>query len=143
MWVDWIRRSWEGGQRVMVALSHNNRTLAELLGSGGPITGVRSDRASSDLQIEEIKRLVADHPDFMALATSPSELHSIVQGGRLAVVLGVEIDKIGDFAAAGAPSLQAIDDEIGRLYAQGVRYILPLHFTDNAFGDAALASTTS
>jgi uncharacterized repeat protein (TIGR01451 family) len=138
MWVDWIRRSWEGGQRVMVALSHNNRTLAELLGSGGPITGVRSDRASSDLQIEEIKRLVADHPDFMALATSPSELHSIVQGGRLAVVLGVEIDKIGDFAAAGAPSLQAIDDEIGRLYAQGVRYILPLHFTDNAFGDAAL-----
>ena len=104
MWVDWIRRAWQGGQRVMVALSHNNRTLADLLGSGGPISGVRDDRASSDLQIQEIKRLVAEYPDFMALATTPGELHSIVQGGRLAVVLGVEIDKIGNFSTTSPPS---------------------------------------
>jgi hypothetical protein len=138
MWVDWIRRSWEGGQRVMVALSHNNRTLAELLGSGGPVSGVKNDKASSDLQIEEIKRLVAAHPDFMAVARTPAELHSIVQGGRLAIVLGVELDKIGDFSATAPPSQQTIEAEIDRLYAQGVRYILPIHLTDNAFGDTAI-----
>lgn len=138
MWIDWIRRAWEGGQRVMVALSQNNRTIAELLGAGGPISGVRNDRASSDLQIEEIKRLVADHPDFMAVATTPAELHAIVRSGRLAVVLGVEIDNIGDFSAASPPTEQAIEAEIARLHAQGVRYVLPIHFTDNAFGDAAV-----
>lgn len=138
MWIDWIRRSWEGGQRVMVALSHNNRTLAELLGGGGPISGVTNDKASSDLQIEEIKTLVAANPDFMAVAGTPAELHNIVQGGRLAVVLGVEIDKIGDFDTNAPPSTQAIDNEIDRLHAQGVRYILPMHLTDNAFGDTAI-----
>jgi uncharacterized repeat protein (TIGR01451 family) len=138
MWIDWIRRAWEGGLRVMVALSHNNRTLAELLGSGGPITGVKNDRASSDLQVEEIARLVADHPDFMAVARTPAELHGIVQSGRLAVVLGVEIDKIGDFTTGGGVTEQMVDAEIARLFAQGVRYILPVHLTDNAFGDTAI-----
>lgn len=138
MWIAWIRRSWEGGQRVMVALSHNNRTLAELLGGGGPISGVRNDKASSDLQIEEIKTLVAANSDFMAVARTPAELHSIVQGGRLAVVLGVEIDKIGDFDTNAPPSTGLIDAEINDLYAQGVRYILPIHLTDNAFGDTAI-----
>jgi WD40 repeat protein len=139
MWVDWIRRSWEGGQRVMVALSHNNRTLAEMLGSGGPISGVKNDKASSDLQIAEIKGLVAAHPDFMAVASTPAELDSIIRGGRLAVVLGVEIDKIGDFSTTAPPTPQMINAEIDRLYAQGVRYILPLHLTDNAFGDTAIS----
>lgn len=138
MWIDWIRRSWQGGQRVMVALSHNNRTLAELLGGGGPISGVTNDKASSDLQIEEIKTLVAANSDFMAVAHTPAELHNIVQGGRLAVVLGVEIDKMGDFDTNAPPSTQLIDIEIDRLFAQGVRYILPVHLTDNAFGDTAI-----
>jgi len=138
MWIDWIRRAWEGGQRVMVALSHNNRALAGMLGAGGPISGVRNDSASSDLQIEEIKQLVGDHSDFMAIARTPEELRTIVEDGKLAVVLGVELDKIGDFSTSSAPTEQTIDAEIARLHAQGVRYILPLHFVDNAFGDTAI-----
>jgi uncharacterized repeat protein (TIGR01451 family) len=138
MWIDWIRRAWEGGQRVMVALSHHNHTLSELLGPGGPISGVKDDKASSDLQVTEITRMVDEHPEFMAIARSPQELHAIVEGGKLAVVLGIEIDKIGNFNPNSTPTEQQIDDEIDRLYAQGVRYILPIHVIDNAFGDAAL-----
>ncbi len=33
---------------------------------------------------------------------------------------------------------QMIDNEIARLYAQGVRYILPIHLTANVFGDTAI-----
>ena len=140
MWIDWIRRDWEGGLRVMVALSHNNRMLAEVVSvaGGGPISGVTNDKASSDLQVEEIKKLVAAHPDFMAIARSSAELQSIVQGGRLAVVLGVEIDNIGDFNSKGEVTEQMVDDEITRLYDQGVRYIFPIHLTDNVFGDTAI-----
>ena len=138
MWIDWIRRSWQYGQRVMVALSHNNRVVGDLVtvGGAGPITGVTDDQASSALQIEEIKRLVADHSDFMAVARTPDELRSIVEGGRLAVVLGVEIDKIGNFAPG--VTQQTVEDEIDALHATGVRYVLPIHLTDNVFGDTAL-----
>src|SRR6185503_21095233 len=114
-----------------------NRTLAGLLGSGGSISGVKDDRASSALQIAEIKKLVADHSSFMAVARTPDELRSIVEGGRLAVVLGVELDKIGNFDI-GAVTEKMIDDEIAALHAQGVRYVLPIHVIDNAFGDTAL-----
>ena len=62
MWVDWIRRAKDGGLRVMVALSHNNRSLAEVIGAGGPISGVKDDNASSDLQISEIKAFVGAAP---------------------------------------------------------------------------------
>jgi uncharacterized delta-60 repeat protein len=138
MWVDWIRRAWDGGQRVMVALSHNNRMLAEVVGvaGGGPISGHKNDKDSSDLQIEEIKKLVAAHPDFMAIARSSAELQSVIQSNRLAVVLGVEIDKIGDFSPG--VTQQTVEDEITRLYDQGVRYIFPIHLEDNVFGDTAI-----
>jgi uncharacterized repeat protein (TIGR01451 family) len=138
MWIDWIRRSWQYGQRVMVALSHNNRVIGDIvtLGGGGPITGVTDDKASSALQIEEIKTLVAANSDFMAVARTPDELRSIVEGGRLAVVLGVEIDKIGNFGPG--TTTQMVDAEIAALHATGVRYVLPIHVTDNVFGDSAL-----
>jgi uncharacterized delta-60 repeat protein len=138
MWIDWIRRAWEGGLRVMVALSHNNRLLAEVVTAGGasPISGVTTDKASSDLQIEEIKTLVAAHPDFMAIARSSADLQRIIQENKLAVVLGVEIDKIGDFSPGVTEAM--VDGEIRRLYDQGVRYMFPIHLTDNVFGDTAI-----
>jgi microsomal dipeptidase-like Zn-dependent dipeptidase len=138
MWVDFIRRSWQYGQRVLVALSHNNRSLADLVtvGGAGPVSGVRDDRASSTLQIEEIKRLVADHSDFMEVAETADELRAIVEGGRLAVVLGVELDRIGNFGPGASASM--VDAEIAELHRSGVRYVLPIHLTDNVFGDTAI-----
>jgi uncharacterized repeat protein (TIGR01451 family) len=145
MWVDWIRRAHEYGQRVMVALSHNNRPLASLLGSGGPVSGVKDDKASSDLQVNEIKRMVADHSDFMGLATTPDELRTIVESGRLAIVLGVELDNLGNLNRDPRLSVRSeaerlITEEIDRLYGQGVRYVLPIHLIDNMFGDMAIYS---
>ena len=74
----------------------------------------------------------------MALATTPAELHSIVQGGRMAVVLGIEIDKIGNFSTTSPPTTAVMDAEIDRLHGLGVRYILPVHFIDNAVGNTAV-----
>ncbi len=46
MWVDWIRRSYDSGQRVMVALAVNNYTIAA--GVSGPGDGPTDDKASAD-----------------------------------------------------------------------------------------------
>jgi microsomal dipeptidase-like Zn-dependent dipeptidase len=138
MFVDWIQRARDGGLRVMVGLSHNNRTIAEAVGPGAPITGVRDDKASSDLQISEIRRFVAAHPTLMAIALSSRDLYQIVQSGRIAVILGVEVDNLGDFNDLPVVSPAMVSEEVDRLIAQGVRYIFPIHLADNKFGDTAI-----
>ena len=95
MWVDWIRRSYDAGQRVMVALATNNATLAAAV--SGPGDGPTDDTASADLQIAEIKSFVARHNDFMEVAMTPADMRRIVAANKLAIVLGIEVDNIGNF----------------------------------------------
>ena len=135
MWVDWIRRSYDGGLRVMVALAVNNKTLGD--GTAGPGDGPTDDKASADLQIAEIKEFVARHADFMQVAESSAELEQIVRANKLAVVLGTEIDDIGDFNKVNPLTEEQVTAEIDRLFAEGVRYIFPIHLLDNAFGGTA------
>jgi microsomal dipeptidase-like Zn-dependent dipeptidase len=136
MYVDWIRRAHEGGLRVLVALAVNNELLAEV--ALGP--GKRDDRASADLQIDEIRAFVRRH-DFMREVQTPAEFRQAIKDGKLAVVVGMEVDNIGNFNY-GNPALLArpeeVKKEIQRLHARGVRYIFPIHFSDNVFGGAAV-----
>lgn len=142
MWVEWIRRAYTGGLRVMVALATNNKTLGDM--TAGPGDGPTDDKASGDLQISEIKRFVL-HSDFMEIASSSADVNRIVSANKLAVVVGVELDHIGNLQVAqspGVPALAAPSDadvraEIDRLFNEGVRYIFPIHLLDNAFGGTA------
>lgn len=135
MWVDWIRRAHQNGMRVMVALAVNNSTLANALSGDPPF----DDRGSADLQIREIRAFVNRHRDFMELALTSADLRRIVNSGRLAVVIGIEVDNIGNFSSAPAESVtrEAIGAEIARLRELGVRYVFPIHLTNNRFGGAA------
>ncbi|MFZ1699290.1 MAG: hypothetical protein WBO10_17010 [Pyrinomonadaceae bacterium] len=143
MWVDWIRRSYAGGQRVMVALATHNATLAAAV--SGPGDGPTDDKGSADLQIAEMKAFVGRHNDFMEIAYTPADLRRIVAANKMAVVLGLEIDNIGGFnkmpnyrtlpPAARAAIIQA---ELNRLHNNGVRYLFPIHVLDNAFGGTAV-----
>ena len=135
MWVDWIRRSYDSGQRVMVALAVNNLTIAS--GVAGPGDGPTDDKASADLQISEIKSFVGRHNDFMEVAYSPTDLRRIVAANKMAVILGVEIDNIGNFNKVGGSGPMTYD-EVQRLYNQGVRYAFPIHLIDNKFGGTAV-----
>ena len=110
MWVEWIRRAYEGGLRVMVALAVNNKTMADM--TSGPGDGPTDDRASADLQIKEIKAFVGRHADFMGIASTPEELEQLVRANKLAVVLGVEIDNIGNFNHVSPLTEKAISAEI-------------------------------
>lgn len=136
MWVDWIRRAYWGGLRVMVALAVHNQTIAAAV--GGPGDGPMDDEGSAKLQIDEMKAFVGRHLDFMQVAYSPRDLREIVRAGKIAVVLGVEIDAIGNFHKGTHPTLQALRDEFLYLYGNGVRYIFPLHLIDNKLGGTAV-----
>lgn len=141
MWINWIRRAYDGGQRVLVALAVNNKLLGDI--TRGPNDLPDDDKASGDLQIAQIQAFVARHSDFMQIAQSSSDIQSIVSQNKLAVVVGVELDDIGNYGAvqphrpvtATAGELTA---EVDRLFDEGVRYIFPIHLVDNAIGGSAV-----
>jgi hypothetical protein len=143
MWVEWIRRAHQGGLRVMVALATNSKTLGDM--TAGPGDYPTDDKTSADLQIAEIKGLVGRHSDFMEIAYTSADLYRIVSANKLAVVIGIEVDDIGDFQIVKfplalyrfPPSDADVTAEIDRLYGEGVRYIFPIHLRDNAFGGTA------
>lgn len=135
MWVDWLRRAYDGGERVLVALAMHNSTIAA--GVSGPGDGPTDDKASADLQIAEIKAFVGRHRDFMEIALSPADMRRIVSSNKLAIVLGMEVDNIGNFNKVNATPDQ-VRTEINRLFNNGVRYIFPVHLTDNKFGGTAI-----
>ncbi len=142
MWVDWVRRAYDGGLRVMVSLAVNNRTLAAAVMGAGDING--DDATSADVQIAQMKALVDRH-SWMDVAYTPEDLRRIVGENHLAIVLGVEIDNIGNMQ--WEPGVQPSADEgsktfvrnaLQALWDQGVRYVFPIHVVDNKFGGTAI-----
>lgn len=142
--VEMLQRAWQGGLRLIVALAVNSHTLAKMCQTQGPY----DDKSAGDAQIAAIKEMIAGQ-SFMGLALSPSDVRHIIGSGKLAVVIGVELDCIGNFCIendtdnSGAPYQPAPSDdniraEIDRLFSSGVRYFFPVHLTDNVFGGAAL-----
>jgi microsomal dipeptidase-like Zn-dependent dipeptidase len=135
MWVEWIRRAYTSGLRVMVALAVNNKTLGDI--TAGPGDYPTDDKTSADLQLREIKLFVGRHTDFMEVAYSSADLNRIVRSNRLAIVLGIEIDNPGNLNRVKPLTQAAISTEINRLFGEGVRYIFPIHLLDNPFGGTA------
>src|SRR5690606_20074516 len=81
------------------------------------------------------------HKDFMEIAYSAADVRRIVGNNKLAVILGMEVDKIGNFGKPGVTTnANTVRAEIRRLYAKGIRYAFPIHLIDNSFGGAAVYS---
>jgi len=135
MWVEWIRRSYIGGLRVMVALATNSKLFGDLTRGSGDLPD--DDMTSADMQIREIKAFAARHADFVAIAYNSGDLYNIVAANKLAIVLGIEVDQIGNFV--GTATAAQLTGEVDRLYGEGVRYIFPTHITDNPIGGTAVS----
>lgn len=135
MWWEWVKRARDGGLRVIVALTVNSELLAEILNGQPPY----DDRTVADLQIDETIRYVNNHRDFMEIAYSAADVRRIVAQNKLAVVLGMEVDKLGNFGKPGVITNNAtVRAEIQRLYRKGIRYAFPVHLINNSFGGAAV-----
>jgi len=135
MWWEWLERAHQGGLRAIVALTVNNELLAEILNGTQPY----DDRGVAERQIAEMVRMVGQH-DFMEIAYSSADLARIVGEGKLAVVLGMEIDRIGNWKTLDLPSEQDIRDEVRHLHELGIRWVFPVHLVDNVFGGSAVYS---
>ena len=131
MHITQLHRAWQGGLRLMAAVAVHNRGV-EYLVSSPRDAPPSSDREALEAQVCAMRQLAAHNVEWMQIAYDPQEARGIIRSGRLAVVLGAELDELGDL---GLPSL---DDEVQYLWDLGIRQVTPVHGMDNRLGGAAV-----
>ena len=150
---DWIRRAYDGGQRLMVALIVHNQMLAVISTATKLMFQAQSDRDTVEPQVQMLREFVAHNGDWCGLAATPADARKLIGQNKLAFVLGLETDSINewsrftDFPQTETPATSAairkgihdtIHDYFDYLHKLGVVQVNLLHLSNNAFGGMAL-----
>ena len=142
----WMERSWRGGLRIMVNHLVDNRALCELypLNDGtecNDMANVR-DQAADMVALQDYIDAQFGGPGegFFRLVDSSEQAREVIDDGKLAVVLGVEVSEIFDCGLDDGEPLcdeDQIDEGLDELDELGIRSVFPVHKFDNALGGAA------
>jgi microsomal dipeptidase-like Zn-dependent dipeptidase len=151
-YVDWVYRAYQGGLRLVTCLAVNNELLANKSNSDQPL----DDKSAIQMQLMGMKEMI-DFIDaqsggpgrgWMQIAYSPEEARKIISQNRLAVILGIEVDSLGNWRRLEdldkicqgdlGRARQLIGLELDWLFGLGVRQVTPIHLTNNAFGGTAI-----
>jgi len=135
MHITMIRRNYEGGLRLMVALVTDNWGAAFLTGVAehGKVPLVKEPDAVA-AQMKGLRDLVALNSSWMEIAQSSADARRIIQQNKLAIVPGVELDQLGSYDPDP-------DKEIDFLWKLGVRAVTPIHAVENVIGSPAILNS--
>jgi len=151
-YIDWLYRAYQGGLRLVTCLAVNNELLAVKSSPDLP----HDDKSVIEVQIAAMKEMAGfveaqsggPGKGWLQIAYSPEEARKLIADNRLAVVLGVEVDSLGnwrnfddlDKLSHGDidQARRLIDRELDWLYGLGVRQVTPIHLTNIAFGGTAI-----
>jgi len=156
MYYEWIKRAYEGGMRSMVVLAVNGDYMFGATDNGLPdiIKGISiaTDPVLDLNDMNTLRRQTAavyamqewidarsggPGQGWFRVVTSPAEARSVITAGKLAVILGTEVDYLLDCTPATCTTSQ-ITQGVQGLYDLGLRYVFPIHLKTNGFGGAAL-----
>jgi microsomal dipeptidase-like Zn-dependent dipeptidase len=140
---DWLHRAVEGGLRLMVMLAVNNEYLAGLSARAAGRTA--ADMEAVDLQLQAAKDMEASIDaraggpglGWYRIVYSPAEARVVMAAGKLAVVLGIEVDYLFGCHTALDLTTDQVRAQVDSYFAKGVRHMFPIHFGDNGFGGTA------
>lgn len=156
MYWEWIKRSYEGGLRVMVVLAINGKevfgdTRHSILGGislPGPARESDAiyplnDHGVLRLQSNEIEKMKEyldsiGEGDWFVVARTPAQARQAVEEGRLAVIVGSEVDYLFDCEVEFECTKPQIRERVNELESLGISYIFPIHLKTNGFGGAAM-----
>ncbi len=149
-YVDWVRRAWQGGLRLVQMDVQNTPFLGTAYASANGlfVTGERTpvaldDAAALPLQLGAARTFFeGPAADFAAIARTPVEARRIIAAGKLAVVLGIEVESLGNFARESQLEPGSVHALTKTLWEAGVRHVVPIHLTRNAFGHPAVFNPT-
>ena len=141
----WLQRAYKGGLRLMVMLAVNNEVSCRLSQSIRPDFGCE-DMPAVDRQLDATKDLETFIDNeyggagkgWFRIVYTPQEARDVIRSGKMAVVLGIEVDALFGCKHGGDCSEAQINAELTHYYNEGVRHIFPIHLHDNAFGGTAI-----
>jgi microsomal dipeptidase-like Zn-dependent dipeptidase len=152
VYIDWLYRAFQGGLRLITCLAVNNELLATKSDPDFPT----DDKSAIERQVVAMKKMAAfieaqgggPGKGWLQIVYSPEEARRVIGDGRLAVILGVEVDSLGNWRRAedletlsqgdANRARELIGAELDWLYGLGVRQITPIHLINNAFGGTAI-----
>jgi microsomal dipeptidase-like Zn-dependent dipeptidase len=151
----WLERAWLGGLRLIVMDTVTNEALCK---SGTKVAGTDCSLSMNAIDAELEAAQVFEHwldiqyggpgKGWFRIVTSPKEAEQAIREGKLAVVLGIEVDNLFNCHRAnpdGTPgngegpvcTQDYVKQQLQKYYGMGVRHIFPIHNFDNAFGTPA------
>lgn len=157
----WLERAWRGGLRATTLFASHVESLCK--------TSLKATRQESWPDCENSMRHIVDQlrmaRDFerfidglsggpglgwFRIVTTPQAAREAVRAGKLAVVLGIEVDNLFNCKEAGCPAdfglptaltnrpaPTTLEQAVDVIYDMGVRHVFPVHNFDNGFGAAA------
>ncbi|WP_044242877.1 membrane dipeptidase [Chondromyces apiculatus] len=128
-WEGWMRSAHDRGMNLVVVSAVSNAFLCSLLPEQNR-TRACDEMVDAELQIQMVHNFVAQRSSWVEVALSPAHARQIIQAGKLAIVLSIEVSNL--FGTRDAVS------ELNRFHNLGVRTLQPVHQLDNRFGGAAL-----
>lgn len=144
----WLERAHLGGLRLVVQHATSNSIMCELI-MGQGIQEARyscNDMVAIDREIAEaynMERYIDAQSGgpglgWFRIVKTPAEARAVIEQGKLAVILGIEVSNLFDcflVTPAGVPACDQtfIESQLDRYFEMGVRALFPVHKYDNAF----------
>ena len=162
----WLERAWRGGLRTTTMLVSHVESLCKTSLKSTRFEGSWAFCEDSMLHIVEQLKAARDFQSFIddrsggpgqgwfRIVTTPQQAREVVRAGKLAVVLGIEVDNLFNCKANGCPAdfglstariepltnlpqPTTLEEAVDVIYDMGVRHVFPVHNFDNGFGGAA------
>jgi microsomal dipeptidase-like Zn-dependent dipeptidase len=142
----WLERAWLAGERLVVAQTVEDQPICEI----EPVKTHSCDETTAVRQQVQELRGLQNYIDAQAggkgrgwfrLVYNPRQARDVIERGKLAVLIGIESSNLfGCSERMDVPQCgrRDIDRGIRNARRLGVRTVFPMHWTDNAFGGAAL-----
>lgn len=134
----WIERAWMSGLRVMVMGVNENRILCSLQANrktncNEMDTVRRGIKAMRELQRYVDAQAGGPGKGFFQIVTDPFQARRVINEGKMAVVLEIEVSEPFDCHGWDTPSCDQalVDREFDEMYRLGVRSSLLLNKVDN------------
>jgi microsomal dipeptidase-like Zn-dependent dipeptidase len=142
----WLKRAWMSGERLVVAQTVEDQPICEIephkVHSCDETEAVRQQiQTLRGLQAYVDAQAGSKGKGWFRLVYNPRQARQAIERGRLAVLIGIESSNLfGCSEQMDQPECtrRDIDRGIRQARALGVRSVFPMHWTDNAFGGAAV-----
>lgn len=145
---DWLYRAYQGGLRLMVMMAINNE---DMFGRGendggifnhviGSLAKTKTGRGSNDMEAIEYQirgaYAMQDYIDakyggagkgWYRIVKDPEEASSVIASGKLAIILGAEVDHLFNCDLDRPCSEDIIRKGLNRLEALGVNHLFVVH----------------